>query len=92
MPYPYEHSDGNNEVEWDLSDYARKGDLKKATDIATSTLASKTNLASLEINIGVDKVKTVPTDLSKLSNVVDNNVIKKTVYDKLFTKVNAIHT
>ena len=40
--------------------------------------------------IGVAKVKTVLVDLSKLSNVVDNNVVKKTVYKKLVTKVNSI--
>ena len=34
----------------------------------------------------------VPTDLSKLSNVVKNDVVKKTVYDKLVAKVNAIDT
>ena len=34
----------------------------------------------------------VPTDLSKLSNVVKNDVVKKTVYDKLVAKVNAIET
>ena len=32
----------------------------------------------------------VPFDLSKLSNVVTNAVIKKAVYDKLVTNVNAI--
>ena len=40
--------------------------------------------------IDVDKLKTVPVDLNKLSNVVNNEVIKKTVYDKLFAKVNNI--
>ena len=35
---------------------------------------------------------TVPVDLSKLSNVVKNEVVKKTVYDKLVTKVNNIDT
>ena len=34
----------------------------------------------------------VPTDLIKLSNVVKNDVVKKTVYNKLFAKVNAIDT
>ena len=40
----------------------------------------------------VDKLKTVPVDLSKLSTVVNNDVVKKTVCDKLFTKVNNIDT
>ena len=34
----------------------------------------------------------VPTDLSKLSNVVNNEIVKKTEYDKLVTKVNNIDT
>ena len=33
----------------------------------------------------------VPTDLSKLSNVVKNDVIKKDVYDKLVAKINNIN-
>ena len=36
------------------------------------------------------KLKTVPIDLSKLSNVVNNDVVKKTVYDKLVSWLNAI--
>ena len=42
--------------------------------------------------IDVDKLNTVPIDLNKLSNVVNNEVIKKAVYDKLFAKVNNIDT
>ena len=33
----------------------------------------------------------VPTDLSKLSNVLKNDVVKKAVYDKLVAKVNNIN-
>ena len=49
------------------------------------------SLKTKEENLDVDKVKTVPSDLSKLTNVVDNDVIKKTVYDKLVIKVNIIY-
>ena len=35
---------------------------------------------------------TVPANLSQLSKVVENNSIKKVVYDKLVTKVNAVDT
>ena len=42
--------------------------------------------------IDVDKLKNVPVDLSKLKNVINNEVVKKTVYDKFFTKVDAIDT
>ena len=34
----------------------------------------------------------IPNDLSKLSNVVKNEVVKKTEYNKLVTKVNSIDT
>ena len=40
----------------------------------------------------IDKLIPVPTDLSKLSNVVKNDVVKKDVYDKLVAKVNIIDT
>ena len=63
----------------DLSNYATKADLKGATGTDTSTLVLKTDLASLKTkvdNLDVYKLKTVPADLSKLSNVVDNNVVK----------------
>ena len=66
----------------DLSNYARKIDLRGAIDMSTSTLASKTDLTSLKTqvdNLDVDKQKTIPADLSKLSDVGDNDVAKKTV-------------
>ena len=40
----------------------------------------------------MEKLKTVPVDLSKLSKAVDNDVVQKTVYDKLVAKVNIIYT
>ena len=48
-----------------------------------SSYASKTNLAAL---------KTVPDDLPKLSNVVKNDVVKKTDYNMLKSKVDGIDT
>ena len=69
--------------------------LKKATGVDTSNLAAKSDLASLKAEvdkIDIDKLKTVPFDLFKLSNVVDNGVVKKTVYAKLAANVNAIHS
>ena len=54
----------------------------------TSNLASKSDLAQVE-DIDVDKLKTVRADLSKLSNVVNNDFVKKTVDDKFITKPNA---
>ena len=40
----------------------------------------------------MDKLVPVPVDLSKLNDVVKNDVAKKTVYDKLIAKVNNIDT
>ena len=40
--------------------------------------------------IDIDKLKTVPVDLYELSHVVENNIVKKTMYDKLVAKFNAI--
>ena len=42
--------------------------------------------------MNVDQLVPVPVDLSKLSDVVKNDVVKKDVYDKLVTKVNNIDT
>ena len=75
-----------------MYNYEKKANLRGATGVDTSNLASKSNLAKLkgEVDkINVDKLKTVPVDLSKLSNVVNYEVAKKTVYDKLVAKVNS---
>ena len=82
-------------VKVDLSSYATKTDLEKATEFDTSNIPATFDLVSLKVEIDkiyVDKLKTVPVDLSKLSNVVNNEVVKKTVYDKLVAKVNIIDT
>ena len=95
FPKPYERLGRNMKVELDLTDCATKADLKEATGVDTSNLAAKSDLARLkpEVDkIDEDKLKAVPTDITKLSNVVDNDVVKKAVYDKLISKVNAIDT
>ena len=63
--------------------------------IDTSSFALKSNLASLKTKVDkldIDKLAAVPADLNKLSNVVKNDVVKKTVYDKVVAKVNSIDT
>ena len=73
-----------------MANYATKDDVKNITHVNVSSYATKTNLAAQksEVNkIDTDKLKTVPTDLSKLSNVVKNDVVKKTDYN---TKVTSI--
>ena len=82
-------------VKVDLSNYATKTGLKNVTHVDTSGFALKTNLASLKPEVDkldIDKLAPVPDDLSKLSDVVKNDVVKKTVYDKLVAKVNNIDT
>ena len=64
----------------DLSNYATKTDLKNVTHVYTSIFALKTNLVSLETELGkldIDKLAPVLVDLSKLSDVVKNDVVKK---------------
>ena len=85
----------NINVKVDLSNYAKKTDLKTATHLDTSSFALKVNLANLKTEVdklGIEKLAPVPFDLSKLSDVVKNDVVKKTVYDKLVAKVNNIDT
>ena len=87
---PYKSSSQNIKVELDLANYATKTDLKNITHVDVSSYASKTNLAALKTEvdkIDVDKLKTTPADLPKLSNVVKNDVVKKTDYN---TKVTSI--
>ena len=95
FPKPYELFGEDINVTVHLSNYATKDDVKNITHIDTSSFALKTNLANLKTEVDkldIDKLATVPIDLSKLSNVVKNNVVKKTVYDKLVSKVNNINT
>ena len=95
FPKPYEPFGGDINVTVDLSNYATKDDIKNITHVDTSSFALKTNLANLKTKadeLDTDKLKTVPVDLSKLSNVVKNEVIKKTEYNKLVNKVNNIDT
>ena len=90
---PYKRFDGDINVKVDLSNYATKTDLKNVSHIDVSSFALKSNLASLKTEvdkIDAEKLKTVPVDLVKLSNVVKNDVIKKTEYDKLVAKLNGI--
>ena len=91
----YEPFGGDINVTVDLSNYATKTDLKNVTHVDTSSFALKANLANLKTEVDkldIDKLAPVPVDLSKLSDVVKNDVVKKTVYDKLVAKVNNIDT
>ena len=89
---PYKRSSNNVNVELDLTNYATKTDLKNITHVDVSSFASKTNLAALKSevdNIDVDKLKATPTDLDRLSNLVKNDVGKKTDYNTKVTSIEA---
>ena len=67
-------------VKIDLSNCATKTDLKNIAHIDTSSFALKTNLASLKTEVDkldIDKLAIVSVDLSKISDVVKNDVVKK---------------
>ena len=92
---PYEPFGGYIKVKVDISNYATKTDLKNVTHVDTSSFALKTNLGSLKTEVDkldIDKLAPVPVDLSKLSDVVKYDIVKKTVYDELIAKVNGIDT
>ena len=75
FPKPYEPFGGDINVKVDLSNYATKADIKNI-----SSFALKTNLANLKTEVDsldIDKLVPVPVDLSKLRDVVKNDVVKK---------------
>ena len=77
----YKSSSNNIKVELDLTNCATKIDLKNISHTDVSSFASKTNLSALKTEvdkIDVDELKTLPDDLTKFSNVVKNEVVKKT--------------
>ena len=87
---PYKSSSSNVKVELDLTNYATKTDLKNITHVDVSSFASKTNLAALKTEvdkIDVDKLKTAPVDLAKLTNAVENDLVKKTDYNSKVTTI-----
>ena len=95
FPKPYEPFGRDINVKVDLSNYAAKAAIKNISQVDTSSFALKSNLASLKTEVhklDIDKLAPVPVNLSKLSDVVKDYVVKKTVYDKLVAKVNNIDT
>ena len=95
FPKLYEPFHGDINLTVDLSNYATKDDIKNITRVDTSSFAIKTNLANLKTEVDkldIDKLATLPVDLTKLNNVVKNDVVKKNVYDKLVAKGDNIDT
>ena len=94
FPKPFNSHFGDSiKVKVNLRNYTTKTDLKSVTHVDTSSFVLKTNLANLKTEVDkldIEKLAPVPVDLSKVNDVVENDVVKKTVYDKLVAKVNAI--
>ena len=93
FPKPYESFGGVINVKIDLSNYATKDDIKNITHVDTLRFALKTNVANLKTEVDkldINKLKPLPTDLSKLSDVEKNDVVKMTDYNELDTKVDNI--
>ena len=89
---PYRSSHNNIKVELDLAIYGTKDDVKNITHVHVSSFASKTNLAALKTEVDkldADKLKTTPTDLAKLTNAVEHDVVKKTDYNTKVTSIEA---
>ena len=75
-----------------MSNYAIKSDLKEAISINTSKLTKKVDLAYLKSDVNdldIDKLKTVPVDLSKL---IKSDAVESTLIDERVKNVNAIQT
>ena len=89
---PYRSSRNNIKAELDLANYATKDDAKNITHVDVNSFASKNNLAALKTEvdkIDTDKLKTAPTDLAKLTNAIENDVVKKTDYNAKVTSTEA---
>ena len=89
---PYKISSNNIKVELDLANYATKTDLDNIMHVDVSSFASKTNLAALKTEvdkIDAGKLKTTPTDLAKLTNAVEHDVVKKADYNTKVTSIEA---
>ena len=81
----------------DTSKFSEKTDLgilqsEKNIDKIEKVPTELNSLKSKVDNSDVGKLVAVPVDLSELSDAVKNDVVKKTEYDRLVRKVNAIQT
>ena len=89
LPKPDEPFGGDVNVTVYLFNYATKDGIKNITHVDTSSFALKTNVANLKAGVDkldIDKLAPLTADLSKLSNAVNNEVVKKTEYDAKIKK------
>ena len=78
-----------------MPNYETKIGIKNISHLDTSSFVLKSDLDSLKTEVDkldIDRLVSVSVDLIKVSHVVKNDVVKKTVYDKLVAKVNSIAT
>ena len=96
FPKPFNSHFGDSiKVKIDLSNFATKTEIKNISHIDISSFALKTNLANLKTEVDeldIDKLVPISVDLSKLSDLVKNDVVEKDVYNKLVAKVDNIDT
>ena len=96
FPKPFNSHFGDGiKAKIDVGNYATKTDIKNISHVDTSSFALKTNLANLKIEVDklpIDKLAPAPVDLSKLSDAVKDDVVKKHVCNKLVAKVDNIDT
>ena len=96
FPKPFNSHFGDSiKVKIDLSNFATKTEIKNISDVDISSFALKTNLANLKTEVDeldIDKLVPISVDLSKLSDLVKNDVVEKDVYNKLVAKVDNIDT
>ena len=74
FPEPYEPFGGDINVKVDLPHYVNKRDFKNVTGIDTFKLAAKSDWISLKTEVDkldIDKLKSIPTNLSNLKNKVN---------------------
>ena len=72
-----------------MFNYVTRSGVKKATDADISDFAKKTDLVSLKWivdELDIDKLKTIPNDLSKLNDLVENEIVERSTYDELVKK------
>ena len=96
FPKPFNSHFGDSiKVKIDLSNFATKTEIKNISHVDISSFALKTNLANLKTEVDeldIDKLVPISVDLSKLSDLVKNDVVEKDVYNKLVAKVDDIDT
>ena len=77
-------------VDLQLEGVATKKDLEGIAHADTSSFALKTNLSALKFEVDkldIPKLGTLPTDIAKLTNKVANDLVEKTDFNSLKTKV-----